>query len=96
MTAQVDQRAVILEMANGSLKQLAGHQQVKHEDELDITGLKYGNIIHFKMTSSSILASLTGSTTSEERLRLLKDLKNSVIGNTWRKVEIVQDEALLN
>jgi hypothetical protein len=46
------------------------------------------------MTTSNTLLSLS-SATSKEKLRVLKDLKNSVIGNTWRKVEVVEDEALL-
>jgi len=35
------------------------------------------------------------ATSTAELLASLKDLKNSVIGNTWKKVEVAEDEALL-
>ncbi|KAK8846743.1 hypothetical protein IAR55_005830 [Kwoniella newhampshirensis] len=48
------------------------------------------------MTSSSATyTTLVGASTSTDLLAELKDLKNSVIGNTWKKVEVVEDEQLL-
>jgi hypothetical protein len=44
------------------------------------------------MTSSATFASLIGAASRPELLRVLKDLKNSVIGNTWKKVEVAEDE----
>lgn len=32
---------------------------------------------------------------NEELLRALKDLKNGVIGNTWKKVEVAENEHVL-
>lgn len=32
----------------------------------------------------------------EEQLRTLKQLKNAVIGNTWKKVEYASDDELLH
>jgi hypothetical protein len=46
------------------------------------------------MTTSTTLATLQAAN-GPQLLRLLKDLKNSVIGTIWKKVEIVEDEALL-
>ncbi|KAK4689772.1 armadillo repeat-containing protein 8, partial [Tremellales sp. Uapishka_1] len=46
------------------------------------------------MTSSTTVA-LLRSAAPGERLDLLKKLKNSVIGNTWKKVEVADDEELL-
>lgn len=47
------------------------------------------------MTTSATLQALSNAATPVERLRALKDLKNSVIGNTWKKVEHAGDDALL-
>lgn len=47
------------------------------------------------MTTSQTLHGISRATTQDELLRQLKDLKNSVIGNTWRKVEVAEDERLL-
>jgi hypothetical protein len=38
------------------------------------------------------LASLRAARSDEELLGSLKDLKNSVIGNTWKKVELASDQ----
>lgn len=48
------------------------------------------------MTSGDTLTSLTGASTRPELLLALKDLKNSVIGNTWKKVEVVEDEGAVS
>lgn len=47
------------------------------------------------MTTSATLQALSMAPTPGDRLRVLKDLKNSVIGNTWKKVEHASDDALL-
>lgn len=47
------------------------------------------------MTTSATLQALAAAPTPDARLRALKDLKNSVIGNTWKKVEHAGDDALL-
>ncbi|WWD22052.1 hypothetical protein CI109_106540 [Kwoniella shandongensis] len=48
------------------------------------------------MTSSSATYSaLVGAASPTDLLADLKNLKNSVIGNTWKKVEVVEDEQLL-
>ncbi|CAK9783454.1 ARM repeat-containing protein [Cutaneotrichosporon oleaginosum] len=47
------------------------------------------------MTTSATLQALSAAATPADRLRALKDLKNSVIGNTWKKVEHASDDALL-
>jgi hypothetical protein len=47
------------------------------------------------MKTSQTLHGISRATTQDELLRQLKDLKNSVIGNTWRKVEVAEDERLL-
>ncbi|GMK56304.1 hypothetical protein CspeluHIS016_0301440 [Cutaneotrichosporon spelunceum] len=47
------------------------------------------------MTTSATLQALSSASTEAYRLRALKDLKNSVIGNTWKKVEHAGDDALL-
>lgn len=46
------------------------------------------------MTGSPLSAQLSAAS-SEELLSTLKDLKNEVIGNTRRKVQIANDEAAL-
>ncbi|WVF70073.1 hypothetical protein IAT40_004860 [Kwoniella sp. CBS 6097] len=48
------------------------------------------------MTSANTLSLLTAATSPTDQLRVLKDLKNSVIGNTWKKVEVAEDEPLLS
>ncbi|RSH90252.1 hypothetical protein EHS25_001586 [Saitozyma podzolica] len=48
------------------------------------------------MTSGNTLTSLTGASTRPELLVVLKDLKNSVIGNTWKKVEVTEDEGAVS
>ncbi|ORY26906.1 armadillo-type protein, partial [Naematelia encephala] len=48
------------------------------------------------MTNSPALSSLASSGSAEELLNSLKDLKNSVIGNTWKKVQIAEDQQLLS
>lgn len=40
------------------------------------------------------LDSLQSLSDSESLLAALKDLKNSVIGNTWKKVEVAGDDGL--
>lgn len=47
------------------------------------------------MTASPTLQALTKASTPGELIRELKTLKNSVIGNTWKKVEHASDDALL-
>jgi hypothetical protein len=47
------------------------------------------------MTASPSLQALSRASTPAELLRELKTLKNSVIGNTWKKVEYASDDALL-
>lgn len=47
------------------------------------------------MTISATLQALSNAATPADKLRTLKDLKNSVIGNTWKKVEHAGDDALL-
>lgn len=46
------------------------------------------------MTQATLSPVLTAST-SDELLKALKDLKNGVIGNTWKKVETAENESLL-
>jgi hypothetical protein len=46
------------------------------------------------MTQAAPSPVLAAGTTAE-LLASLKDLKNSVIGNTWKKVEVAENEALL-
>ena len=48
------------------------------------------------MTTSNTLQSLLAAPTPIDLLRALKELKNAVIGNTWRKVEVAEDEPLLH
>ena len=45
--------------------------------------------------ASDALTRLEAATTQAEVLRQLKDIKNAIIGNTWRKVEVAEDESLL-
>ena len=45
--------------------------------------------------ASDTFARLEGASTQAELLQQLKDLKNAIIGNTWRKVEVAEDESLL-
>ncbi|WVQ97812.1 hypothetical protein IAU59_004927 [Kwoniella sp. CBS 9459] len=47
------------------------------------------------MTTANTLSLLTAAPTPADQLKELKDLKNSVIGNTWKKVEVAENEALL-
>jgi hypothetical protein len=44
----------------------------------------------------SSLGRLRASTTQSELLENLKTLKNAIIGNTWKKLEIAEDEATLS
>lgn len=44
------------------------------------------------MTTSDTLLRLQRAEGQDELLASLKDLKNSVIGNVWRKVQVVDDE----
>lgn len=48
------------------------------------------------MTTSSTLHLLQKSPSQVDLLLTLKDLKNVVIGNTWKKVEVAEDEELLS
>ncbi|OCF37579.1 hypothetical protein I316_00705 [Kwoniella heveanensis BCC8398] len=48
------------------------------------------------MTTAGTLSRLTAASSRTDQLKVLKDLKNSVIGNTWKKVEVAEDEALLS
>jgi hypothetical protein len=45
--------------------------------------------------ASITLSTLEGAESRQALVILLKDLKNSVIGNTLRKVEVAEDEGLL-
>ena len=47
-------------------------------------------------TASVTLESLQSLPDSDSLLSALKDLKNSVIGNTWKKVEVAGDDGLKN
>ncbi|WWC67683.1 uncharacterized protein I206_101595 [Kwoniella pini CBS 10737] len=47
------------------------------------------------MTNSNTLDILTNSSNPSNLLTNLKDLKNTVIGNTWKKVEVAEDQGLL-
>ncbi|WVW78739.1 hypothetical protein I302_100699 [Kwoniella bestiolae CBS 10118] len=47
------------------------------------------------MTNSNTYDLLTNAPTPAELLTNLKDLKNGVIGNTWKKVEVAEDERVL-
>ncbi|TXT11159.1 hypothetical protein VHUM_01910 [Vanrija humicola] len=47
------------------------------------------------MTTSVTFQALNAAEAPTDLLRALKELKNAVIGNTWKKVEYVGDEALL-
>jgi hypothetical protein len=47
------------------------------------------------MTASPTLQALRKATAPADLLQELKVLKNSVIGNTWKKVEYAGDDALL-
>lgn len=46
-------------------------------------------------TASSSAAVTVPSGPLDEQLRALKELKNAVIGNTWKKVEYASDAELL-
>ncbi|WRT65023.1 uncharacterized protein IL334_001964 [Kwoniella shivajii] len=48
------------------------------------------------MTNSNTFDLLINAPTSADLLLNLKDLKNGVIGNTWKKVEVAEDERLLS
>jgi hypothetical protein len=48
------------------------------------------------MTLTASLSTLQTSSNPSAALPLLKDLKNSVIGNVVRKVEVAKDEQLLH
>jgi hypothetical protein len=45
--------------------------------------------------TQSALAPVLEASTSADLLKALKDLKNGVIGNTWKKVEVAENEAVL-
>ncbi|ORX34369.1 armadillo-type protein [Kockovaella imperatae] len=45
--------------------------------------------------ASDTFSRLESASTQDETLRQLKELKNAIIGNTWRKVEVAQDEHLI-
>ncbi|WWD00304.1 hypothetical protein V866_007215 [Kwoniella sp. B9012] len=47
------------------------------------------------MTNSNTFDLITNASSPADLLIHLKDLKNGVIGNTWKKVEVAEDEALL-
>jgi hypothetical protein len=47
------------------------------------------------MSNSLILSNLLATSSPTDLVDQLKALKNSIIGNTWKKVEVVEDEALL-
>lgn len=47
-------------------------------------------------TASSAAAVTIPSGSPDEQLRTLKELKNAVIGNTWKKVEYASDDELLH
>lgn len=47
------------------------------------------------MTTSVTLQALQATEAPTDLLRALKELKNAVIGNTWKKVESAGDDALL-
>ena len=46
------------------------------------------------MTQPTLSPVLTATTTAD-LLKALKNLKNGVIGNTWKKVEVAENEPLL-
>ncbi|KAL1409900.1 hypothetical protein Q8F55_003899 [Vanrija albida] len=48
------------------------------------------------MTTSVTLEALKAAEAPADLLRALKELKNAVIGNTWKKVEYAGDDALLS
>ena len=48
------------------------------------------------MTTGLCLRALLAASSQDDILRILKDLKNAVIGSIWRKVEVVEDEPLLD
>ena len=48
------------------------------------------------MTTATGVRELEAASSTLELLRGLKDLKNAVIGNTWKKVEVAEDEQLLD
>ena len=48
------------------------------------------------MTTATAVRELEAASSTLELLRGLKDLKNAVIGNTWKKVEVAEDEQLLD
>jgi hypothetical protein len=47
------------------------------------------------MTQTVIMSALGAAQTPATLLGALKDLKNSVIGNTWKKVEVAEDEEVM-
>jgi hypothetical protein len=47
------------------------------------------------MTQSATMSALASAQSPSVLLAALKDLKNSVIGNTWKKVEVAEDEAVM-
>ena len=48
------------------------------------------------MTQSSTMATLSAAQNPPELLAALKDLKNAVIGNTWKKVEVAEDAEVVS
>ncbi|KAL7423599.1 hypothetical protein Q5752_001180 [Cryptotrichosporon argae] len=48
------------------------------------------------MTTASTYQSLTSLSDATQRLQALKDLKNTVIGNTWKKVDVAHDSDVLD
>lgn len=46
--------------------------------------------------ASSSAAVTIPSGSPDDQLRILKELKNAVIGNTWKKVEYASDDELLH
>lgn len=48
------------------------------------------------VVSDSSMGQLVASSTRSELLANLKQLKNAVIGNTWKKVEVADDEKTLH
>lgn len=50
----------------------------------------------YSMTTSAALQAITSAAATGDLLRALKELKNSVIGNTWKKVGLASDDTLLH
>lgn len=50
---------------------------------------------HDSIMAATTIGTLAAAHSSGDLLVVLKDLKNSVIGNTWKKVQVAGDDEVL-